>query len=182
MSDCLSVSACAFVCQCVCDRVALNDVFILVEWKANKDWWEVENVDTNERGWVPSPTRCDDPTTAMHSVFLLLLLLLHFRSLGFIQPHPFPLPLYLFFIREPLLLAVPAQVAQAARPRVPRKWRVRGIERRCCKGWTEEAQQIISIRKVHLSLLLPLLLFSFSLPFFGERQITSTTFTLAATV
>ncbi|EGD80550.1 lethal(1)discs large-1 tumor suppressor [Salpingoeca rosetta] len=39
-------------------QVHLNDVFIMIEWKANKDWWEVENVNNNDRGWVPSPHRC----------------------------------------------------------------------------------------------------------------------------
>eukprot|EP00043_Microstomoeca_roanoka_P005535 m.56385 g.56385 ORF g.56385 m.56385 type:complete len:898 (-) comp13011_c0_seq1:187-2880(-) len=37
--------------------VRLSDVFMMIEWKANKDWWEVENVSSHERGWVPSPHR-----------------------------------------------------------------------------------------------------------------------------
>eukprot|EP00056_Hartaetosiga_gracilis_P003320 m.62679 g.62679 ORF g.62679 m.62679 type:complete len:829 (-) comp11411_c0_seq6:1931-4417(-) len=38
-------------------KVDYNALFVIIEARANKDWWEVENLKDNSQGWVPSPYR-----------------------------------------------------------------------------------------------------------------------------
>eukprot|EP00055_Hartaetosiga_balthica_P005431 m.15905 g.15905 ORF g.15905 m.15905 type:complete len:817 (+) comp4545_c0_seq1:192-2642(+) len=38
-------------------KVDYNALFEIIEARANKDWWEVENLRDNSKGWVPSPYR-----------------------------------------------------------------------------------------------------------------------------